>query len=63
MSEKSGLTYTLAGNIHHRHIVSIDIDSLVTDNQLFVILSLFSVSMSEHKDVGISNIQLVLPFC
>ena len=60
MSEKSGLTFLLR-NVHHSYIVSIDVDCLVTNDELFVLLLL--ISMSEHENVGVSEIKLVFPLC
>jgi len=58
MSEKGGLSLVLR-NVHDSNIVGVNVDCLVTDNELFVLLLL--VSMSQHKDVGISKIKLVFP--
>ena len=58
MSEKGSLTLIL-GDIHDSHVVSVDVNCFVTNNQLFVLLLL--VSMSQHEDVGVSEIELVFP--
>ena len=58
MSEKGGLSLVLR-NVHDSNIVGVNVDCLVTDNELFVLLLL--VSMSQHKDVCISKIKLVFP--
>jgi hypothetical protein len=58
MSKKGGLSLVLR-NVHDSNIVGVNVDCLVTDNELFVLLLL--VSMSQHKDVGISKIKLVFP--
>ena len=58
MSKKGGLSLVLR-NVHDSNIVGVNVDCLVTDNELFVLLLL--VSMSQHKDVCISKIKLVFP--
>ena len=58
VSEQGGLSLVL-GDVHHGHIVGVDVNGFVTDNQLFVLLLL--VSVSQHKDVRVSEIELVLP--
>jgi hypothetical protein len=44
-------------DIHANHIVCVDEDGFITDNQLLKALRL----VSEHVDVGVSDIKLVLP--
>lgn len=58
MSEKGSLSLVLR-DIHDSHVVSVDVNCFVTDNQLFVLLLL--VSMSQHEDVCVSKIELVFP--
>lgn len=58
MSEQGCLSFVLR-NVHHSNVIGVNVDCLVTDNELFVLLLL--VSMSQHKDVGISKIKLVFP--
>ena len=58
MSEKGGLSLVLR-NVHNSNIVGVNVDCLVTDNELFVLLLL--VSMFQHKEFGIYKIKLVFP--
>jgi hypothetical protein len=58
VTEQSRLPLVLR-DVHDSHVVSVNVNSFVTDNEFFVLLLL--VSVSEHKDVGITQIKLVFP--
>lgn len=58
MSEQGCLALVLR-DVHHSDIIGVNVDCFEADNQFFVPLVL--VSMSEHKDVGVSKVELVLP--
>lgn len=49
-----------AGNVHDGYIVSVDVDALVSNNQLLEPLAVL-VLMSEHVESGVPNIKFVLP--
>lgn len=48
MSEKSDLIIGFIVDIHNSYIVSVDVNGLVSDNQLFVVLSVVFVTVSQH---------------
>ena len=58
MSKEGSLSFVLR-NVHDSNIIGVNVDCLVTDNEFFVLLLL--ISMSKHKDVGISKVKLVFP--
>jgi len=60
MSENQTQLLLLSGNIHANHIIGVNIDSLITNDDLFEGLSRL-IECSKYMQTRISNIKLVFP--
>lgn len=52
------LVPTDVGDVHNGHVVGIDVNGLVTNDQLFVTF----LWISQHEQTTVTNIELILPF-
>ena len=51
--------FDLAGDVHQLHVVGIDIDGLIANDQLFV----HPIRLSDDVKLAVTYVQLVLVFC